>query len=94
MGLLLSHTHLQDENNSLQTVFYTDRLYNYRWVNPPKCFFVACEYLPNIVIGGLQCKNLTWESVPINPFAPEDFAEKRVLKLVEWFSGHCRAIKG
>ena len=29
----------------------------------------------------------------INPFAPGDFAEKRVLKLVEWFSGHCRAIK-
>ena len=24
---------------------------------------------------------------------PEDFAEKRILKLVEWFSGHCRAIK-
>ena len=29
----------------------------------------------------------------LNPFAPGDFAEKRVLKLVEWFSGHCRAIK-
>ena len=29
----------------------------------------------------------------INPFAPGDFAEKRVLKLVEWFSGHCRATK-
>ena len=29
----------------------------------------------------------------INPFAPGDFAEKRVLKLVEWFSGHCRAVK-
>ena len=29
----------------------------------------------------------------MNPFAPGDFAEKRVLKLVEWFSGHCRAIK-
>ena len=28
-----------------------------------------------------------------NPFAPGDFAEKRVLKLVEWFSGHCPAIK-
>ena len=27
------------------------------------------------------------------PFAPGDFAEKHVLKLVEWFSGHCRAIK-
>ena len=31
--------------------------------------------------------------IKINPFAPGDFAEKRVLKLVEWFSGHCRAIK-
>ena len=29
----------------------------------------------------------------INPFAPGDFAEKRVSKLVEWFSGHCRARK-
>ena len=31
--------------------------------------------------------------ISINPFAPGDFAEKRVLKLVEWFSGHCCAIK-
>ena len=30
---------------------------------------------------------------PINPLAPGDFAEKRVLKLVEWCSGHCGAIK-
>ena len=29
----------------------------------------------------------------INPFAPGNFAEKRVLKLVEQFSGHCCAIK-
>ena len=29
----------------------------------------------------------------LNPFALGDFAEKRVLKLVELFSGHCRAIK-
>ena len=29
----------------------------------------------------------------LNPFAPGDFAKKRVLKLVEWFSGHCHAIK-
>ena len=27
-----------------------------------------------------------------NPFAPGDFAEKRVLKVVEWLSGHCGAI--
>ena len=26
--------------------------------------------------------------VKVNPFAPRDLAEKRVLKLVEWFSGH------
>ena len=29
----------------------------------------------------------------INPFAPGDFAKKRVLKPIEWFSGHCHAIK-
>ena len=29
----------------------------------------------------------------INPFAPGDFARKRVLKPVEWFSGHHGAIK-
>ena len=29
----------------------------------------------------------------LNPFAPGDFAKKRVFKLVEWFSGHCCAIK-
>ena len=33
------------------------------------------------------------EKHKVNPFAPGDFAEKRVLKLVEWFSGHRRAIK-
>ena len=31
--------------------------------------------------------------VQINPCDTGDFAEKRVLKLVERFSGHCRAIK-
>ena len=39
-----------------------------------------------------------WNSIDLigkmfNPFAPGDFAQKRVLRLVEWFSGHCRAIK-
>ena len=29
----------------------------------------------------------------LNPFALGDFAEKSLLKLVERFSGHCRAIK-
>ena len=28
----------------------------------------------------------------LNPFAPGDFAEKHILKLVKWFSGHCHAI--
>ena len=28
-----------------------------------------------------------------NPFAPGDFAQKRALKLVKGFSGHCRAFK-
>ena len=37
--------------------------------------------------------NVTFFVLIFNPFAPGDFAEKRVLKLVEWFSGHCRAIK-
>ena len=39
-------------------------------------------------------KSKNWHfSKGINPFAPGDFAEKSVLKLVEWVSGHCRAIK-
>ena len=33
------------------------------------------------------------QSLVFNPFAPGDFAEKRILKLVKWFSGHYRAIK-
>ena len=32
-----------------------------------------------------------YSSKPLNPFAPGDFAEKCVLKLVEWFSGLCLA---
>ena len=28
------------------------------------------------------------KKIYFNPFAPGDFAKKRVLKLVEWFSGH------
>ena len=45
------------------------------------------------------CRNLCHDpslkqnNVKVNPFAPGDFAEKHVLKLVEWFSGHYRAIK-
>ena len=48
----------------------------------------------------LSCDKCNWSPVDrwqilkkLNPFAPADFAEKRVLKLVEWFSGRCRAIK-
>ena len=29
----------------------------------------------------------------IIPFTPGDFAKKRILKLVEQFSGHCSAIR-
>ena len=31
--------------------------------------------------------------IVFNPSAPGDFAKKGVLKLVEWFSGHCHAVK-
>ena len=41
----------------------------------------------------LTLPNLGFLWVFFNPFAPGDFADKRVLKLLEWFSGHCRAIK-
>ena len=37
--------------------------------------------------------NFPYSTPLLNPFAPGDFAKKRVLKLVEWFSGHCRGIK-
>ena len=57
-----------------------------------KCRIICCKknvpfshYAVIILIFGLQ--------ELINPFAPGDFAQKRVLKLVEWFSGHCRALK-
>ena len=42
----------------------------------------------------IRALTLSGQTPSFNPFAPGDFAEKRVLKLVEWFSGHCRAIKG
>ena len=38
-------------------------------------------------------QKMSYNHTILNPFAPGDFAEKRILKLVEWFSGHCRAIK-
>ena len=55
-------------------------------------YFVAvcCNYYSSFVDleGFLRLNSL------LNPFAPGDFAEKRILKLVEWFSGHCHAILG
>ena len=39
------------------------------------------------------CEPGTDNKEMFNPFAPGDFAEKRVLKLVEWFPGGCRSIK-
>ena len=32
-------------------------------------------------------------AIIFNPFAPGDFAQKHILKLVEQFSRHCRAFK-
>ena len=59
-------------------------------------------WLPGCVVIQLGEASLDFPRLPLsvklhkeqlNPFAPGDFAEKRVLKLVVWFSGHCRAIK-
>ena len=40
-----------------------------------------------------KCRGRSGYGIRFNPFAPRDFAEKCVLKLVEWFSGHCHAIE-
>ena len=42
-----------------------------------------------------KCMYRVWRSIRLNPFAPENFGEKRVLKLVELpvFSGHCYTIR-
>ena len=37
--------------------------------------------------------DLLWHAMSFNPFALGDFAEKRILKLVKQFSGHCRSSK-
>ena len=50
--------------------------------------YITFRILPNIGNAG----NTVCACV-INPFAPGDFAKKHVLKLVEWFSSHCRALK-
>ena len=44
-------------------------------------------------LGCILMNLIYYDILKFNPFAPRDFAEKRVLTLVEWFSGHCRAIK-
>ena len=54
------------------------------------------QELSKAINDGLYYYEQVWKKLffySINPFAPGHFAEKRVLKLVEWFSGHCRAIK-
>ena len=40
-----------------------------------------------------KCMYRVWRSIRLNPFAPENFGEKRILKLVEQFSGHCYTIR-
>ena len=57
------------------------------------CSHVRTEALSGMVFAPAQKLSGINSNVDINPFAPGDFAEKRVLKLVEWFSGHFRAIK-
>ena len=69
-------------------VFLTSRKFRFSLGNmpPAPCFIVHQKAI-------LPHQNVKFACHHINPFAPGDFAEKRVLKLVEWFSGHCRAIK-
>ena len=72
--------------------FFQSFLYTYSKVSNKSfgCLFeifMACNASVNS-----RCTNAPLGQM-INPFAPGDFAKKRVLKLVEWFSGHCRAIK-
>ena len=62
-------------------MLHADKSLSFRLVS--KC--LICDY------NGYFQNNIL--SLNFNPFAPGDFAEKRVLKLVEWFSGHCRARK-
>ena len=56
----------------------------------------SSESMPSYKRNKLPVKTELYSRVlrkQFNPFAPGDFAEKLILKLVEWFSGHCRAIK-
>ena len=68
--------------------------------NPTHIANRFCEYFTNIGPNLAKSKPASDKSHRsflnggfINPFAPGDFAEKHVLKLVEWFSGHCHAYK-
>ena len=54
-------------------------------------YFNSCFSLVSSL--GIISKKEKPLQIYFNPFAPRDFAKKRVLKLFEWFSGHCRAIK-
>ena len=64
------------------------------WLTTPIIFCNSprCHWHNSLQRIFLADSNL-WPPNHLNPFAPGDFAEKRVLKLVEWFCGHCRAIK-
>ena len=51
------------------------------------------QFLQNDKLKGCEKQDCTTGFTAINPFARRDFAEKRVLTIVERFSGHCRAIQ-
>ena len=59
---------------------------------PAPCLTNICRGISSIALD-ISCLIRLGKFPDFNPFAPGDFVEKRVLKLVEWFSGHCRAIK-
>ena len=63
--------------NVFKTFLMTNQVHSYNTINSKTFYWFPAQ--TNIRL--------------FNPFAPGDFAEKRVLKLVEWFSGHCHAIK-
>ena len=78
-------------SKSLTSVSCTDTLFNHS-------LFVYVDEFQIITDNLFVCYNLVLHLVlqklkEINPFAPGDFAEKRVWKLVALFSGHCRSIK-
>ena len=58
------------------------------------CRFQMVKYCVHLQTSSSKTQMLLLaKNIIINRFAPGDFAEKGILKLVEWFSGHCRAIK-